>query len=341
VFIAASLDDYLAILWRDTDNDGDESKEDLASSHTRLTLFEAGSDSTLSEVDTFDVAGPVDISELELQRTSAGELRVLLAYGPWTDLTNGTLGPTVLQTLRLDTAAEPHALVSVASNELPANARPTVYAVKRPCGEGWLIAYWTNNGTSTEAERIVYFRALTLDGDIDLAGDPLFTLAGYGARGVATAPERCSRESTPLLLLGDSPDGAVSKNYDAFQLSFSHADGSISETAHSSLLTGTSGFSRATYYGGEWYVTIRSFATEPTGVYELDVVDGSSRQVTTPVNHGGLSAKTTVDANMFFLPTQGILPVDDGMLITFSNGRPTESELGPETIAVTHRLSCP
>ena len=341
VFIGASLGNQLAILWRDTDNDGDATSADLASSKTHVTLFEAAADNTLSEVDSLELTGPADISEIELQRTAGGELRILLSYGLWADVATGALGRTVVQTLRLDTSAMPDELVSVASVELPANARPTVHAIKRPCGEGWLLAYWTNNGTTnSEAERILYVRPVTLDGAIDLGAAAPYTLTGRALRGLAVAPENCAAESTPLLLLGDSPEPSATEEYEAYQLSFSHDDGSLVQTAMNELLTNESGFSRATYYGGQWYVTVRAFATAPTGVYELDVVGNSKRQIATPVDHGGLSALTPADVNMFFIPTQDILAVGSGMLIAFSNARPWESPLGRETVAVTHRLTC-
>ena len=341
VFIAASLDNYLAVLWRDTDDDGDASKEDLASSHTRLTVFEAGVDNALTEVDTFDVGGPADISELELQRTAGGELRVLMAYGPWANLSTDTLAATKLQTLRLDTTGVPTALVSVAEVELPGNARPTVHALKRPCAAGWLIGYWTNNGTNTQAERIAYFRPMTIDGEIEFTGDPLFSLTGRALQGVAIAPERCNADSTPVLVMADTPDSDPSKNLEAHELSFAHGAGTLTETSDTVVLEGTSGFARPAYYGGHWYTTIRAFATTPSGVYELDVAHDNVRNIATPVDQGGLSGKTTVDVNMYFLPTQGVLPVGDGMLVTFSNTRPTESPLGPETVAVSHLLACP
>jgi hypothetical protein len=246
----------------------------------------------------------------------------------------------VLQTLRLDTSGGPAALQSVGSVELPGNARPTVHALKRPCGTGWLIGYWTNNGTSTQAERVAYFRAMTLDGEIDLVGEPLFSLTGRALQGVAAAPERCKVDSTPILVLADSPDSAP-KNLEAHQLSFSKGAGTLTETDDATVLAGTSGFTQPTYYGGHWYMTIRAFATKPSGVYELDVANDVVREIATPVDQGGLSAKTTVDVNMYFIPTQGILTVGEGMLVTFSNTRPAESALGAETVAVSHRLTCP
>jgi hypothetical protein len=67
------------------------------------------------------------------------------------------------------------------------------------------------------------------------------------------------------------------------------------------------------------------------------------RDIATPIAQGGLagSGLTTADINMYFVPTQGILSIGDGMLVTFSNAKPASSPLGAETVAVTHRLGCP
>jgi hypothetical protein len=346
VFLGASLDDFIAVLWRSTDDDMDTSVDDLAASDTNLTLFEAVNGQLVVRAGLELLDGPADISELELQRDEQGELRILAVYAPWT-ISSGTatLTPTVLHSLRFDADALPPALVEVSETTLPANGRPTVHALRRPCGPGWILGYWTNNGGNTQAERELYVRPLSLDGDIDFGADPLLNVSGHALQGFASAPA-CSRESSSLLLLADAPAAVLNgpRNLDAYELSFDNEDASITEV-NTVVVADQIAFTTSARYGGLWYVTLRNFDDTPTGVRELDVVNQRVRDVPTPLAlaQGGLAgaALVTADVNMYFAPTQGILPLGEGLLVSFSNAKPETSPLGRETIAVTHRLRCP
>jgi hypothetical protein len=344
VFLGASLGEFVAVLWRSTDADMDTSVDDLVASDTNLTLLEAVNGQLVVRAGLELLDGPADISELELSRDEAGELRILAVYAPWS-ITSGaaTLTPTVLHSLRYDADAGPPALVEVDETTLPANARPTVHALRRPCGDGWLLGYWTNNGTNTQAERELYVRSLSLEGDIDFNADPLLNVSGHALQGFASAPA-CSRASSPLLLLADAPAAVANgpRNLDAYELSFDNTDASISEV-NTVVVADQIAFTTSVRHGGLWYVTLRNFDDTPTGVRELDVVNQRVRDIPTPIAQGGLAgaALVTADVNMYFAPTQGILRLGDGLLVTFSNAKPETSPLGRETIAVTHRLRCP
>jgi hypothetical protein len=344
IFLGASLGEFLAVLWRDTDADMDSSVADLVDTTTHLTLFEAVSD-VLTERASVELGGPADISELELQRDASGNLRLFTAYAPWS-ITGNTAAerPTVLHHFRYDESGTP-ALVEVAETTLPGNARPTVHVLPRPCGTGWLIAYWTNNGmNNAQVDRELYVRAMTLDGVVDLEGAPLFQVGGHGLQGFASAPQ-CARDSSPMLLIADSPQEAGVQNVDAYEFEFEHDDGSILEV-NSVVVVNRFAFTRIARYGGQWYVTLRNFDDTPTGVFEVDAVNQRVRNIGTPPGdweQGGLaqSGISRHDANMYFIPTHGIVRAGQGMLVTFSNAKPETSRLGGETIAVTHRLGCP
>jgi hypothetical protein len=344
VFLGASLDAFVAVLWRSTDADNDTSVDDLAGSDTNLTLLEAVNGQLVVRAGLELLAGPADISELELSRDEQGELRILAVYAPWT-ISSGTatLTPTVLHSLRYDADALPTELVEVDQTTLPSNARPTVHALRRPCGSGWLLGYWTNNGGNTQAERELFVRSLSLDGDIDFNADPLLNVSGHALQGFASAPA-CASESSSLLLLADAPAAVMNgpRNLDAYELSFGNQDASITEV-NTVVVTSDIAFTTSVRHGGLWYVTLRNFNDTPTGVRELDVINQRVRDIPTPIDQGGLAgaALVTADVNMYFAPTQGIVRVGDGMLVTFSNAKPASSPLGPETIAVTHRLGCP
>jgi hypothetical protein len=343
VFIAASESNYVAILWRDTDADDDASIADLASTSTTLTLFEA-TGQALNEVASLDIGGPSDISEIELQRAS-GELRIVIAYAPWSISNDtATLTPTVVQTVRYDATSDANKLQIVATQQLPDNARPTVHVVKRPCGTGWILAYWTNNGQKTPQERKIYIVPMTWDGELDLNATPLFELDARGVQGFAAA-EECHGHTSPLVLLADSPapkdPGDPAQTVDAYELSLDRNSNAITQVDMTNV-TSAFAFTHIARYGGEWYLTLRNFDLTPTGVFELDIKGHNVRDIATPIAQGGLSAaKLTADVNMYFIPTQAIIPAGHGMLVTFSNARPETSPLGAQTLAVTHRLACP
>jgi hypothetical protein len=342
-FIGASLGDFVAVLWRSTDDDADTSVDDLASSDTHLTLLEAFQ-GELEVRAGLQLSGPADISELELSRDEDGALRLLAVYAPWSIASGAaTLTPTVLHSFRYDAEAMPPALVEVGQTTLPANARPTVHALRRPCGPGWLLGYWTNNGGNTQAERELFVRSMSLDGDIDLDGEPLLNVSGHALQGFASAPA-CSRESSPLLLLADAPAATMGgpRNVDAYELSFDNEDGSILEE-NTVVVADNVAFTTSARHGGLWYVTLRNFDDTPTGVREVDVVNQRVREIATPIAQGGLAAGglITADVNMYFVPSQGIVSFGQSLLVTFSNAKPQTSPLGRSTVAVTHRLGCP
>jgi hypothetical protein len=341
VFLGASLGDFVAVLWRDTDENMDNTPDGLVATETHLTLFEAVA-GVLTQRASTNLGGPADISELELQLDGNGDLRLFAAYAPWSITGDtATLTPTVLHHFRYDDTGM--ALVEVAETTLPAGARPTVHVLQQPCSSGWLIGYWMNTGGNTQAERQLYVRSLSLDGAIDLVGAPLLQVSGHALQGFASAP-RCAVGVSPLLVIADAPaaipDGP--RDLEAFELSFDHDTGAVTELG-SVVLAENTAFTRIARHGGQWYVTLRNFDLTPTGVFEVDVVNDRVRDIAIPAGfeQGGLSGLPAWDVNMYFIPTHGIVRAGQGLLVTFSNARPETSPLGADTIAVTHRLGCP